>query len=426
MTSSPVSEFEPLPRRAYVMSQFPEFCETFILNEIVELGKRGVPFEVFSLKRCRDGHFQPGAEAIMREATHYAPPVLSLAILSAHVAWMFRAPGRYISTLALALRAIRGPWETFLKTLYVFAQAPWFARLAERRGLEHIHAHWASVPASAGLFIARLMGRPFSLTGHAYDLFIDRTLLEEKIRAAEYVVTCTQYNRDFLLKTYPWAKPEHLHAVYHGVDLTAFDEAHDPTIEEPLLLSVGRLCDTKGFPELIEACRLLRERGVAFSCRIVGDGYMREELERQIRESALEGVVTIAGLLPRAAVRDLYRRARLFVLPCVVTPRGDRDGLPNVIVEAMAMGLPVVASNISGIPEAVVEGETGRLTPPHDPEALAEAIQSLWEDPALRARMGRAGHARACERFGLEQNVALLAALTHRESRTQVSDGDVR
>jgi glycosyltransferase involved in cell wall biosynthesis len=189
---------------------------------------------------------------------------------------------------------------------------------------------------------------------------------------------------------------------------------------------VGRLCDTKGFPELIEACRLLRERGVAFSCRIVGDGYMREELERQIRESALEGVVTIAGLLPRAAVRDLYRRARLFVLPCVVTPRGDRDGLPNVIVEAMAMGLPVVASNISGIPEAVVEGETGRLTPPHDPEALAEAIQSLWEDPALRARMGRAGHARACERFGLEQNVALLAALTHRESRTQVSDGDVR
>ncbi|HNY26609.1 MAG TPA: glycosyltransferase, partial [Candidatus Sumerlaeota bacterium] len=226
--------------------------------------------------------------------------------------------------------------------------------------------------------------------------------------------------------TYPWARPEHLHAVYHGVDLTAFDEAHDPAVEEPLLLSVGRLCDTKGFPELVEACRLLRERGVAFSCRIVGDGYMRDDLERQIRESGLEGVVTIAGLLPRAAVRDLYRRARLFVLPCVVTSRGDRDGLPNVIVEAMAMGLPVVASNISGIPEAVVEGETGRLTPPHDPGALAEAIQSLWEDPALRARMGRAGHARTRERFGLEHNVALLAALTHRESRAQVSGENVR
>ncbi len=413
-----MNDSSSLPPRAYVVSQFPEFCETFILNEMVELARRGVPFEIFSLKRCGDERFQPGARELMEASTHYAPSVFPPVVAWAHLSLAAAHPVRYFSTLFLAFHAFRGSWEVFAKTLYVFALAPWFARIAIRRGLGHIHAHWASIPSSGGLFAARLAGLPFSLTAHAYDIFIDRTLLNEKIHAAEYMVTCTRYNRRFLLETYPDVDPGKILANYHGVDLEVFDEPHDQAAEEPLILSVGRLCDTKGFPDLVEACRLLKERGLDFSCRIVGDGYMREEIEDLIREGGLEDRIEIMGLLSRAEVVEIYRRARLFALPCVVTPRGDRDGLPNVVVEAMAMGLPVVATDVSALPEAVLDGETGRLTPPRDPKALADAIESLWQDASLRARMGEAGRRRVRRDFGLRDNIERLAAFTKDRSPT--------
>lgn len=403
-----------LAPRAYVMSQFPEFCETFILNELVELEKRGVPFQVFSLKRCRDAMLQPEARRVMERQTHYAPPLYSPAVAWAHATVAARHPLRYLATLGLALRALRGPWHVFAKTLYVFGQSAWFARQASKRALCHVHGHWASVPSSAALFIARLAGLPFSLTAHAYDIFIDRTLLAEKIHAARYLVTCTQYNRDFLLEAYPDTPPEKVLAAYHGTDLRVFDEAHDCAKEEPVILSVGRLCDTKGFPDLVEACRLLKERGLQFKCRIVGDGALRPEIEKRVRLAGLEGVVEITGLLPRERLIEQYRRARLFVLPCVVTPRGDRDGLPNVIVEAMAMGLCVVGTSVSALPEAIVSGETGELVAPHTPRALADAIEGLWDDAPRRKRLGENARHRVRERFGLVDNMDRLAQFIHR------------
>jgi colanic acid/amylovoran biosynthesis glycosyltransferase len=382
------------------------------LNEMVELARAGLPFEIFSLKRCADERYQPGAQALMEASTHYAPSIFSPAVLWANLTMAAAHPLRYLSTLSLAFHAFRGSWEVFAKTLFVFALAPWFARLAQRQGLKHIHAHWASVPSSGGLFIARLAGLPFSLTAHAFDIFIDRTLLSEKIHAAAYLVTCTQYNRRFLLKTYPDVDPEKILANYHGVDLDVFDEPHDQTSEEPMLLCVGRLCDTKGYPDLIEACGLLKDRGLEFSCKIVGDGYMRAQIEAQIAHRGLGDHVQIMGLLSRDEVLETYRRARLFVLPCVVTPRGDRDGLPNVVVEAMAMGLPIIATDVSALAEGVIDGETGLLRPPHDPKALAVAIESLWQDPSIRASMGELGRQRARNTFGLRANIERLADFT--------------
>ncbi len=404
---------KPLPLRAYVMSQFPEFCETFVLNELVELERRGVPFEVFSLKPCRDADFQPGAEKIQKEQTHYAPSIFSPAILWAQLVTLLTHPLRYFSTLGLALKSARGGGEVLLKTLYVFGQSAWFARLARRRGVAHIHGHWASIPSSGALFIARLAGLSFSLTAHAYDIFIDRTLLREKIEAADYLVTCTEYNRDFLLKEYPDAPPEKIIANYHGVNLEVFDGEGRSEADAPIILAVGRLCDTKGYPDLIEACRLLKERGVEFELRIVGDGYMREEIEGLIAAGGLQERVKILGLMPREKVLEEYRRARLFVLPCVITPRGDRDGLPNVVSEAMAMRVPVVGTDVSGLPEAVVDGETGRLVPPHDPEALAEAIAELWDNAERRRKMGDAGRKVIVEKLGLRDNMEQLADCTH-------------
>lgn len=416
MEKKPIPNPPPLPRRAYVMSQFPEFCETFILNEMVELGKRGVAFQIFSLKPCRDTNFQPGARELMEKCTFYAPPLYHPAIWGALLRILTVHPVRFFSTLFLALKARRGSTETFLKTLYVFIQAPWFARRAQGNNLGHIHGHWASIPSSGALFIARLAGLPFSLTAHAYDIFIDRTLLREKIEAARYLVTCTHYNRDFLLSQYPEVAPGKVETVYHGVNLDVFDEPHDVAKEENILLSVGRLCDTKGFPDLVEACALLEQKGLDFHCVIVGEGYMRPALEEAIARHRLEGRVTITGLLPQEQVKDWYRKARLFVLPCVITERGDRDGLPNVVVEAMTMGLPVVATDVSALSEAVEDGKTGKLTPARNPQALAETIEELWQDEGKRRAMGEAGRQKARDCFGLTPNMEKLAALTRERS----------
>lgn len=419
MTPPPLPD---LPPRACVCSQFPEFCETFILHEILELKKRGIPFRMFSLKPCRDERFQPGARELMESATDYPPAPWSPALALAAAACLFRHPVRYLATLLLALRSLRGPLPVFLKTLFVFYQAAWFARRARALGLRHVHAHWASIPSSSGLFIARLAGLPFSLTAHAYDIFIDRTLLEEKMAAARYLITCTKYNKQFILETCAGADPDKIEVCYHGVCLDTFDhcvELSGAPHDRPVLLSIGRLCDTKGFPDLLEACAQLKRRGLRFECRIVGDGYMRAELETLRARLGLEDCVTITGLLPRERVAEELRRARLFVLPCVVTPRGDRDGLPNVVVEAMAMALPVVATDISALPEAVTDGENGRLVPQRDPAALADAIAGCWDDPETLRRWGENSRRRAHEVFGLKENADRLAAVIRaREGRS--------
>ncbi|MFW5870070.1 MAG: glycosyltransferase family 4 protein [Candidatus Sumerlaeota bacterium] len=402
-----------LPPRAYVMSQFPEFCETFVLNELIELERRGVPFQVFSLKPCRDADYQPGAKKIMEEQTHYPLSLVSPALWWAHCLVLFAHPIRYFSTLLLALHSARGGLMVLLKTLYVFLLAPWFARKAGRLGLAHIHGHWASIPSSGALFIARLAGLSFSLTAHAYDIFIDRTLLREKMHTADYLVTCTRYNRRFILEQYPDVPPKKVHAIYHGVNLDVFDGTGRSEKDEPILLTVGRLCDTKGYPDMIEACRLLKERGVDFQWRIVGDGPMRGEIEKRIADAGLGDHATILGLLPRQQVIEEYRRARLCVLACVITDRGDRDGLPNVVTEAMAMRVPVVSTSVSALPEAVVDGENGRLVEAHRPDQLADAIAELWNDPELRRNMGNAGHERIAQDFGLRENVEELAECTH-------------
>jgi colanic acid/amylovoran biosynthesis glycosyltransferase len=399
----------PLPERAYVLSQFPEFCETFILNEMLQLRDQGIPFTIFSLKRCRDGKYQPGARELMERSTVYPPSLLSFTVFASHIRILTRNPTAYFYCATLLLRTLLASPILFSKSLYVFLLAPWFAREANRRAIQHVHAHWISIPGTAGLFIARMAGTSYSVTAHAYDIFIDRTLLREKIASSMYVATCTEYNRKYLVERYPDVASGKVYTFYHGVDLATFDRPHDGENEKPEILSVGRLCETKGFPDLIEACRILKDRGMQFACRIVGNGPLRESLVEQILRSGLEDTVEILGLLPRDRVIAHYRTARVFCLPCVVAPNGDRDGLPNVICEAMAMELPVVATSVSGIPEAIRDGDTGLIVPPHDPKSLADTIASIWDDPDTRRRIGQNARQSIREKFNLTSCTKALA-----------------
>ncbi|MFQ5628509.1 MAG: glycosyltransferase family 4 protein, partial [bacterium] len=173
----------------------------------------------------------------------------------------------------------------------------------------------------------------------------------------------------------------------------------------PLLLAVGRLVEKKGFPYLIEACKQLREQGIQFRCEIAGDGPMHAQLEKQVWQSGLDDAIVLHGALPPEEIKKFYAQASLFVLPSFITKSGDRDGIPNVILEAMAMALPVVATRVSGIPEAIVHEETGLLVPEKDADALAQAIINLLSNPARRQQLGNAGRERVTHKFTLEANV---------------------
>jgi glycosyltransferase involved in cell wall biosynthesis len=198
--------------------------------------------------------------------------------------------------------------------------------------------------------------------------------------------------------------------IYHGLDMSEYAPGRAPRRDRPLLLAVGQLKPKKGFHHLLDACRILLERGSSFDCEIVGDGSLRAELAARIGELGLRSRVRLLGALPHEAVVKKYREATVFALPCVTGPDGDRDGIPNVILEAMAMGVPVVSTRHSGIPEAVEDGRTGLLVPPGDPQEIATAIERLLGDPVLRERLGSRGRERVRKVFDIDANARALLA----------------
>jgi glycosyltransferase involved in cell wall biosynthesis len=257
------------------------------------------------------------------------------------------------------------------------------------------------------LVIGRLLNMPYSATAHATDIYVNPVLLPEKIKEARFIATCTQYNKDHLTTAVGPEISRKVHRIYHGLDMSHYHPQHQPTAK-PLLISVGQLKEKKGFTYLLQACHLLKERGYDFECQIVGEGALRSELEAQIRQLHLENVVTLCGSLPHGAVIDKYKQAALFALPCVVQADGERDGIPNVILEALAMELPVVSTDHSGIPEVIEDGKNGLLVPTEQVVPLAEALASLLDDADLRQKLGSKGRETIMGSFSVESNVEKL------------------
>jgi glycosyltransferase involved in cell wall biosynthesis len=277
----------------------------------------------------------------------------------------------------------------------------------------HIHAHFAHEATRVAMLAARLTGLPFSYTAHARDIYsddVDHRLLREKTERARFAVTETEFNRAFMRSRIGIAAASKVHVVHNGVDLERFSPGPAPE-DEPLILAVGRLVEKKGFPTLIAACRLLRERGRRFRCEIVGYGELRPRLEADIRAAGLGEVVRLPGMRSQDELPAVYRRAAVFAMPAVIGADGNRDSLPTVLLEALACGVPVVASRVTGIPEIVDDDENGLLVEPGDAEALSRALERLLDDPDLRRRFGEAGRAKAQERFDIETNARELYRL---------------
>ena len=396
----------------YLLKTFPKLSETFILNEILELERQGLNLHIFSLRRPVDRRQHPALSQLQAPVT-YIPSLLpewhhdeETQLIKNQVAWGQRDPNQLMA--ALQFYGDRPETRRFNE----FLQGCYLATELERLGIEHLHVHFANIPAATAEMAQRLNGVPFSITAHAKDIYLTEPVaLDRRLRSAEFVLTCTDYNRRYLASVSTSDTPIHLS--YHGIDLSRFTRppggspvaAAAPAARPLQLLSVGRFCEKKGFAYLLEACQQLRVAGVNFHCNLVGYGPLQAALEAQIQALELAERVTLVGQLTQNQVIEQYRQADVFVLPCLVTDDGDRDGIPNVLLEAMALGVPVVSTAISGITELVQSGQNGLLIPEKDVAALTLALRQLTQDAALRERLGQAGSRTVHQNFTLGHNV---------------------
>jgi len=387
---------------AYLFERFPSFGQTFCYREVAELDRQGVASPIFSIRNPKDEPPQEWDPRII-ERVHYVPEEKELLndVRSA-------SKKRKLTPEIVAALDDWGRRTDFLR-LY---QAVYVGLRLQELGVRHVHAHFAGMAARTAFWIHRFFPMTFSFTAHANDIFAPRHFeigLDKLVDAARVIVTETDYAAQFLRERFP-QRANSVHRIYNGLDLAEFERA-DFSSTPPLIIAVGRLIAKKGFAELIRACALLAERGKLFRCEIIGEGPLENELRAQIAQLNLQNRFVLSGAKPQREVRQHLAAACVFVLPSVLDPEGGMDNLPTVIMEAMATGLPVISTNIAGIPEMVVQNETGFLVQPADPIALAKAIEDVIDDRLLAQRLGEAGHQRAQELFSIEKNVRELCAL---------------
>jgi glycosyltransferase involved in cell wall biosynthesis len=421
-------------RVVYVLKGYPRMSELFIASEIWRLERRGIPLRIYVLKPADEPTHHSVVDKIETPPA-YLPPTTPLSG-AALLPWLVRNAGPFVPSVrryarshpvrlaramavvgAQSVRAHKG-WKP--RSIYVkeLLEALWIADDLEAAGdARWLHAHFAHGTTTVSWLVSQLLDLPFSFTGHAKDIYRESLnpagLLARKMRAAQFVVTCTGANVAHLRRIAPEVD---VHLAYHGLnaDFAELLSSAPPRTEPARIrvLSVGTLVRKKGFDVLVEATALLRQRGVDLEVLVAGeDGDECARVRRLVQERGLEDVVRLCGPWSQAELLAQYRRATMFVLACRVDASGDRDGIPNVLVEAMAAGLPVVSTWVSGIPELVLDGVNGLLVPSEDPDALAEAMLRLTKDPDLRERLAAAGAATVASTFDGDVLASRMAGL---------------
>lgn len=391
---------------AYLFERFPSFVQTFVYREAVEMVRQGMEPWLVSIREPDD----PGelAEKLDVEVFHLPEEK----VLRAQV-------DRDRAARQLAWKPHRAiPRHRHEPDAQRMFEAIWLAPKLRERGIRHLHAHFGGVAARTAWWLRELFGFTYSFTDHANDIFCDTTFPvsnEALVRDARFVVTETDYAREWMERKFPFARGK-VFRVFNGIEMSGFPP-REPAGEAPVILSVGRYVEKKGFGDLIEACRLLRERGVKFTCSIVGGGPLETALRAQIAQAELSGHVHLPGPRSQIEVRRLLARATVFALACVPDSEGGSDNLPTVVMEAMAAGLPVVSTRIAGVPEMIGDGHEGLLTAPHAPAAFAEALEKMLRDPAAAQLYGASGQRTAEAKFNIVGTVRALKKLLVRHAR---------
>jgi colanic acid/amylovoran biosynthesis glycosyltransferase len=384
-------------RIAYITSRFPLLTETFILHEVQSLVSLGWSVELFALQHEHPTVAHPAARQI--EAVVHYTSVNALA---------FRDSIQFLRDVASG--CARSPRVLARSLLVVPVACAWATRMRQLN-VRHIHAHFGTYPALAAMVAAHLQGIDFSFTIHAHDLFADNLMLADKVRRARFVVTISDFNYRRLSALLAPGQTGRIHVIRCGVDVADFRfRPSRPPGTPRKLVCVAALREYKGLPYLVDACARLHRHAEPFVCTIVGEGPQRAALERQIRSLGLDGCVVLHGATDERAVRRLLAEADTFVLPSVRAANRYMDGIPVALMEAMAGGIPVIASRLSGIPELVQHGQTGLLVAPRDSEALAEAILRCWREPDHTSSRALAARALVERDYDLYKNTRALAA----------------
>jgi glycosyltransferase involved in cell wall biosynthesis len=390
----------------FILKAYPRLSETFIVNEILLLEALGYRLHIFALRNPGEAKVHECVRRVRAPVT-YIPDYFwrfFFSFMRTNLRLLSRRPGLYWQAFRFAVRcSLR---QRDFSAVKRFAQAAYLVTSGlPGTGVAHFHAHFSHDPATAAFFASWLTGITYSISAHAKDIYLqERDFLRQKIARASFVVTCTEYNKNYLQEVGSVATP--ILRCYHGVDPDYFAlPVKRNSNPYPRILSVGRLVPKKGFPVLIQALHLLRQQGHKFRCHIIGGGPMAGELRKQIAALHLADCVELHAQMSQHELLAYYRTADLFALACEVQSDGDRDGIPNVIVEAMAMGIPIVSTRISGIPECVDHNVNGILVAEKDPSALAEGMATLLSQPELAQQLGRAGRKKMEQEFDARRNV---------------------
>lgn len=387
------------PRVGYVVKRYPRYSETFIVSELLAHEAAGLDIEIFSLYPPNDTHFQAGL-AEVRAPVHY---IAGSNLRFTELWGALEGIGDELPHAWSMLAGARGedPHDVY--------QAVLLARAVRRSGIGHLHAHFGSCATAVTRLAAGMAGVSYSCTLHAKDIYhesVQPAQLRLRIADAAAAITVSDYNLGILRERYGRVAGR-VRRVYNGLDLDRFRYSA-PADRPPRLLAVGRLVEKKGFGDLVEACAILRERGRGFDCRIIGGGPLEPELRARIERLGLTARVELAGPRPQADVIAHIRGSAALAAPCVVGGDGDRDGLPTVLLEAMALGTPCVSTDVTGIPEILRHEETGLMVPQREPRALADALDRLLGDAQLRVRLAAAARRLIESEFDVRQNAAAV------------------
>ena len=403
--SAPSSSKRRRPRLAYLFSRYAEISQTYVDNEILGLEAAGWDIVICSINPPRDGLRHPRLNNL-RAPVFYAPPPEVRKGIENDLIAKGRWPHKFLADHARVYGDETRPELSCRNAAH-------FAELLPLLGVDHVHMHFANRATHAALMLKEIQGIPFSFTPQAQDFLIDISspeLLGEMCRQAEFVVVACDWARDELLKLVP-AVGGKVRRIYNGIDPAPYPKAQPAPDGKTLkIASVGRLIEFKGFHHLIAAMARVRDRGVTVKLDLMGDGPWRDRLENQVKHLALESQVVFHGSVKIDQMRECYARVDAFALACIEDNKGAMDVFPTVITEAMLSWLPVISCRIAGVPEQVMDGETGFVTEPADEEALAEALYRLATEPELAARMGEAGHQRALDLFAIDKTLPMLEA----------------
>ena len=392
---------------AYFTSRFPTIAETFVLYEIITLRKLGVDIEVFSLIRQRESITHEEVSKLTPHI-HYGD-LFSWITIKDNFRLIKRSPLKYIKSIfKILIGNLKSP-KFFKRSIVIILMVPTFIHIIEKSDIEHIHAHWATHPTLAAYMVKQFTGISYSFTAHANDIYVNQTMLAEKIKKANFIVTISDFNRHFLQNLFPELVKNKITIIRCGINPDIFHARKEEKLAKIFtIVCIARFDEKKGHKYLIDACTQLKNQGLNFQCLLIGDGKLYRSIKKQINQLELKNYVKLMDFQPSHIVVKLLQEAHLMVLPSIITKKGEMEGIPVSLMEALAMQVPVIATSISGIPELIKHEETGYLVEEKNSMRLAEAIMKIYHNKEIAEKMAVAGRKKVLKEFNLLKNTTKL------------------